>query len=270
MLIVLLTCILILVYFVNFYFNPDVYEKYINQKRIIFLTKKNATKYLLENGDGYYDRFYKKDLEVRHVKSVDEYKKLILKSTCSFTRNEMDKLKHAIYNIHVKINAKIQNLKYSKSPLIYQDVNLIKLNNLTWKLGLICSHGYENGLPHTRGDIIFIHRNDIENYSLKKLEKTLVHEFIHIYQKKYQNEVDIYLTLHNFKKVKKRSSEDNIRANPDLDDYIYQDNDHNTYKAVYNVNANSVEDVTYYPEDNQKWEHPNEKMAIEFEKILVD
>ena len=74
-----------------------------------------------------------------------------------------------------------------------------------------------------------------------------------------------YISFYNFKKIKKRDEYDNIRANPDLDNYIYQDSDNNTYKAQYNKNVLSVEDIVYYPKNNQMYVHPFEKMAIEIE-----
>ena len=80
--------------------------------------------------------------------------------------------------------------------------------------------------------------------------------------------MNTYLGKNNFKKIKEIEGIDNIRANPDLDNFIYQDENHNTYKAVYNDKANSIEDVTYYPVNNQSHEHPNEKMAIDFESII--
>ena len=52
------------------------------------------------------------------------------------------------------------------------------------------------------------------------------------------------------------------------DKYIYQDQNHNTYKALYNNNPNSIEDITYYPHNSQYYEHPYERMAIEFESII--
>ena len=84
------------------------------------------------------------------------------------------------------------------------------------------------------------------------------------------NEYEVlkYLQNNNFTKIKEREENDNIRANPDLDNFIYQDENYNTYKAVYNNNPNSIEDITYYPYNEQYYEHPNERMAIEFENIL--
>ena len=103
------------------------------------------------------------------------------------------------------------------------------------------------------------------NNTLKNLINTLIHEKVHIYQKKFPEKMNNYISFYNFKKIKKRDEYDNIRANPDLDNYIYQDSDNNTYKAQYNKNVLSVEDIVYYPKNNQMYEHPFEKMAIEIE-----
>ena len=98
--------------------------------------------------------------------------------------------------------------------------------------------------------------------------KTLVHEQVHIYQKMYPNELNYYLKKKNFKRLKKKTKYENIRANPDLDNYIYKDANNEIYRASYNENPKSIEDITYYPFNQQFYEHPNERMAIEFEKIL--
>ena len=84
----------------------------------------------------------------------------------------------------------------------------------------------------------------------------------------YPNELDYYINNKKFYKVKRKTKYDNIRANPDLDNYIYKDENNVVYKAVYNQNPTSIEDITYYPYNKQLYEHPNERMAIEFEKII--
>ena len=78
----------------------------------------------------------------------------------------------------------------------------------------------------------------------------------------------LFLVKNNFTKYKKRTNEDNIRANPDLDNWIYQDLKGDIYEAIYNNNPSSIEDITYKPINNQSYEHPYEKMAIEIEKYV--
>ena len=53
----------------------------------------------------------------------------------------------------------------------------------------------------------------------------------------------------------------------DLDNWIYQDSSEKLYKAIYNNNPNSIEDIEYYPVNKQSYEHPFEKMAIYIENI---
>ena len=61
------------------------------------------------------------------------------------------------------------------------------------KIGFVCNNNYENGLPHTRGDIIILNKNKFMINSDIKNMKTLIHEQVHVYQKKYSNELNYYL-----------------------------------------------------------------------------
>jgi hypothetical protein len=105
-------------------------------------------------------------------------------------------------------------------------------------------------------------KKDINEYSESKLTDTLIHEKVHIYQKIYKDDVEKYLNEYNFKILKKRDESDNIRSNPDLNNFIYKDNNNNIYKATYENNPKSIEDIVYSPINNQSYEHPFEKMAI--------
>ena len=146
--------------------------------------------------------------------------------------------------------------------------NGYKASLIPWNLGCINGKLYENGLPHTRNDIILISNKDINKYNVNKLVKTLIHEKVHIYQKIYPNDCNIYIQTHNFTKLKIRNNNDNIRANPDLDNWIYKDKNEKIYKAEYNNKfPKSIEDITYYPLNSQSYEHPYEKMAIDIEHL---
>ena len=157
-----------------------------------------------------------------------------------------------------------------KADDILKDVNLEWFNgknaiNISWNFGCIQGKMYENGLPHTRNNIIIISSEDINNFSENKLINTLIHEKTHIYQKIYPLDIKKYIEKHKFTKFKIRDKNDNIRANPDLDNWIYKDLSNNIYQASYNKNPSSIEDINYFPINNQLYEHPYEKMAIEIE-----
>jgi hypothetical protein len=221
---------------------------------VIFLNNYELLNILLNNHDKYYDTFFENDFNARNINNIDEYKDLIKKSVTDFNDNQKNKIKKCIYNA---------DLYFSTLKFKWFDGN--KNNKLKWIIGCTKGKLYENGLPHTRNNFIIISDEKVNNYSEEKLIKTLIHEKVHIYQKNYINDIELFLNENNFIKIKEREKSDNIRANPDLDNWIYKDYKQNIYKAVYNNNPSSVEDIQYKPINNQSYEHPYEKMAIYIE-----
>ena len=238
--------------FINRYINKNHIECFENN--ITFITKENLLDNLLEDNDNYYKTFYKNDLKARNINNVNDYYKKINDSVTDADKDIKEKVILGI----TQANKFLNNINYD-----YFDGK--ECNKLLWKIGFVKNKLYENGLPHTRGDIIILNIEGVKYNTLKNLINTLIHEKVHIYQKKFPEKMNNYISFYNFKKIKKRDEYDNIRANPDLDNYIYQDSDNNTYKAQYNKNVLSVEDIVYYPKNNQMYEHPFEKMAIEIE-----
>ena len=175
MIVTLIFFILLLIFFIYlFKFLSINLEKF--EQQIYFLNKDELLNILLENKDNYYNNFYKNDYISRKIKSIDEYYENIEKSVYNFNEEQKNKIKNAIKNIEEKISSKCNNLEYFDNN---------KMKNIQWKFGCVTGKLYENGLPHTRNDIIIISYQDLDIYSDKKLEKTLLHEKIHIYQKKH-------------------------------------------------------------------------------------
>lgn len=257
MVLLILLLIIILYLIVNYYFHYSTKENF-KSDNIIFLNKSDTINLLINDKDKYYSTFYYNDFKVRNIKNINEYKKIIIDSAINLNIGEKDKIRKIIEEINREIDD--INLPYFNGK---------KFNNIIWKIGVLKDDYYEGGLPHTRSDTIILNLEQVKYYSSNKLKKTLFHEKVHIYQKKYKEDMDKYLNINNFKIVKKRNKYDNIRANPDLDEYIYMDKDFNTYKGIYNLNPISLEDVTYYPSNSQEYEHPYEKMAINLEKNII-
>jgi hypothetical protein len=252
-------CLLCLIFFIwmNQFcrsFNKSVIGMEKFQNMIIFLSKDQLYEFLQKNEDNYYQRFFDLDFKARKINSIEDYQPYIQQAVSNGDNIVKEKVLKGIQ----KADAFFANL-----DLEYFDGK--KINQIPWKIGFIKNKLYENGLPHTRKDIIILNQEKVKNSNLHNLIKTLIHEKIHVYQKIYTNDVEKYIHLKKFKKIKKRDAFDQIRANPDLDDFIYQDEFHNTYKALYNKQPSSIEDITYYPQNNQSYEHPNEKMAIDIE-----
>jgi len=237
----------------NFQSCLQTQENYIDESlNTIFLSKNDLENILISDIDNFYSRFYKKDFEVRKINNISEYTSKIKNSVTDFTENE----KKYISEMISQINNKFENINL---PWL----NGKKFNRLNWKLGLISGYEYENGLCHTRNDTIIIQRDKL-NYNFYK---TLIHEKVHVYQKMYPEDIEIFLKLNNFKKIRKTTESDMIRANMDIDEWIYADQNDNEYKAVFNENPVDIQDVTFSPCNSQICEHPLEKMAIDISNI---
>jgi hypothetical protein len=216
------------------------------------LTRNELQNILINNTDNYYDRFTNLDLKVRNINSIDEYKTKIKNIWYDCNFNDYNKILNAIN--------KVDNV-LKKYNTIGFDGN--KAANIKWKIGVINSNIYENGLPHTRGDVIIISKDILYNYKLKTI---LLHEKIHIYQKIYLNDIQKYLIYNNFTKFKIKT--ENIRANPDIDEYIYKNINGQEMMCIYNENPSSILDVLYFPNNDITNEHPLEYMAYTIETKL--
>jgi hypothetical protein len=228
--------------------------RYINNKRSdIFLTKKELLDYLTSDNDNFYKTFKPIDLIVRKVENIEEYVKLIDNNIDEFTNEEMRKLTKAM-----------ENCDHYLQNIIKPGFNGFKCKDIPWKIGCIVGKGYEYGLPHTRGEIVLFPRYKL-NQSEKTFTRTLIHERIHIYQKKYPIDIQKYLK-HNGYVRHKPLNRSQTRANPDIDDWTYTDKDGKIMSAEYKKDAKSVRDVVFKPKNSSEYEHPLEKMAIEISR----
>lgn len=246
--------ILLIFIIINNFVLSTINEKF-DENNIKLLSKEDVTNILINDHDNYYKTFYEIDLKMRNVNSINEYIELIKKTSCDMNEIQKKKIRKCIN----KANERLKKIKFDwfdGEKAVY----------IPWKIGCIQDKFYENGLPHTRSDVIIISKKNIDNYDNDKLTNTLIHEKVHIYQKKYKYDVKKYLDENKFKPIKYRDDDDNIRANPDLDNIVYSDSNNNIYKANYLQNCKSIEDVVYSPHNSQSYEHPFEKMAIYIEK----
>jgi len=239
-----------------YFFNNQLKNEYFsnnNKINIYFIDKNELIDILKKDNDNYYKSFFQNDLNARKISSIEEYYDYIDNSISNFTIEEKEKILRCI-----KIaNEKIYNIKLDW-------FNGLKANEIDWKIGCMSGKLYENGLPHTRNDIILISKDYLKNNDTRII-KTLIHEKVHIYQKIYNDDTEKFIKYYNYTIMKKKDINDNIRANPDLNNFIYKDKNNNVNKAVYNINPINIEDIVYYPINNQSYEHPYEKMAIDIE-----
>jgi hypothetical protein len=242
---------ILLILLVLCYYYSNITYSNITYSNIQFLNKYELYK-LLETNTEYYDTFNKYDYSVRSIDSIANYINIIKNSVSDFTDSEKNILMRAI---------NMANIRLRKINLPYFDGNVAA--DIVWKMGITKDTNYENGYPHTIKDTILLSRN--YNVNMNSLVDILVHEKVHIYQKKYYDKYLLYLKEKKFNIIRKKLDSDNIRANPDTyyDNNIYKKNNQ-IYMMQYNINPNSISDVM--PSD-QYYEHPLETMAIEISKL---
>jgi len=246
---IIIILIIIIIIFLIIYKNIENYDN-IN----IFLTKTELENELIKDNDNYYIMFNMTDLKVRNISNINEYTEFIKKSCIDISDGNINILNKCINKA---------NIKLSSYNIIGFDGS--KCANIQWRIGLVEGKLYEQGLPHTRNDLIIIPINLLNIINkitgFKQLINTLIHEKIHVYQKIYTEDIDLYMRENGFTKYIEKKYINDIRANPDMDNWIYKDKDGKVMKSIYNKNASNISDVTIYPINSYMYEHPLEWMA---------
>jgi len=218
---------------------------------ITFLSENELSPILLSDKDNFFQTFFDYDLRARQSQSLEEYKQKFTTAISSFSPQEKQRLLSC---------AEQSDIYLMKTHYPWFDG--VKASNIPWNLGKVTGKIYEDGLPHTRFQNFIILSTKNLTDDDKTLTRTLIHEKIHLYQKQYPEDVKIYLDYNNIIKVKPREYNDLIRANPDLDNWIYKEQKTGfVFKCEYNSKfPNHILDVK---NNNQLYEHPFEKMAID-------
>lgn len=255
MLVFLFFVILVFVLLIYILKNPS--KELFDNSNLFFLHEEETKRILIEDRDNYYNTFSEWDKKARKIKDIEEYRNRIESSASYFTYEEKEKIKNCMNTIYNYF-----------SELKYEWLNGDKLNHIPWKIGMFEGYDYEHGLPHTREDVILLCRERFKKWNLEELIRTLIHEKIHIYQKIYPEDTEKFKKEFKYEKVNRRIENEKIRSNPDLDAYVYR-KDKEIHACYYHPTVNNVEDVYYSPQNNQKYEHPHEYMAIFIEDKYV-
>lgn len=200
------------------------------------------------------DRFFTRlsnsqvNLYARNVKSVSEYREKIKDVTYIPSFTDFITIAIAITNV---LTLKLHSTEW---------LNVNKFLKLEWNIYITKNDNYENGLPHTRNDIIIL---NIKHLNSANLSEILLHEQLHIYQKKYTTSLEGYL-LRYYKKTNNFSKL--TRINPDTDNYIYVSlKDSVEFKCVFNNETpNSLSDVIYSVKGDPAYEHPLEYIVYDY------
>lgn len=193
------------------------------------MTREETAQFLMADADGYIAGLSAADLYARRARTSAEYA-----HRAAAAAVDLDDYKH-------KIEAAAQ-----------------LAGGISAKIAGTSGRHYEDGLPHTRADVIFI-TPEIAGGTLEKLAETLRHEAIHIYQRQNPAEMADRMREAGYVRVAQRKDYPLARANPDLDEWIYADANGKIYIAEYtSAKPSSIRDVRL---SDPAYEHPYEKMA---------
>jgi hypothetical protein len=262
--IILIIYIIFIIAIVGLIYTNVILKPILKNNNISFMSQQETKLFFSKDNDKYVSNLSSLDLYARKVSSTDEYITMIEKTSISFTDEEIKLLARCVEKADIFFrNAEFTDLCYKKY------INGNDIANIKWKFAnTYTNHDivkdieneYEEGLPHTREEIIFLSKKVLK-YIEDDLIKTLIHEKIHIYQRLNKELFDKIIKCMGFNKIE-LSDTKYVRSNPDTNRNIYIDNKtQNTMICLYrNDKPNGINDVIM---NNHSLEHPYEKMAYE-------
>jgi hypothetical protein len=186
--------------------------------KIHFMTKGETKNFLKHDRDKFITGLDELNLTARGVKLPETYIKITSKSATNFTEEEKLELTKAV-NIACD---KLDNIGAKELKRYGIDKKKMWEMLKNWTLAKTKDKVLEMGMPHTREDIIFLSEYYMAKNSdnINKLVRTLIHEFIHLYQRKYGDEYQSFLKDHEWEIHP--YNENDKRINPDLDENVWK------------------------------------------------
>lgn len=234
-----------------------------------FLTGDEAAALLRADPDGYVASLTRADLAARGAPSAAAYLARAAALARDATADERRAVARAIGDVQAWLRAP------ERAARVVGGVAFADLADLPWRVAITApkpgvAGAYEGGLPHTRGDAIFLSPSVLptgdDAVSRKRLATTLLHEKAHVVQRRRAADVARALAAAGYERVGARRDVPLARANPDLDAWVYRDPEPGATQgapmvATYASEAPSgIADVA--PSAGAaSFEHPHERFA---------
>jgi len=252
--IIIFLLVISIIYFIYIIFNNKFIKnnnlENFKENNIKFFKKQETLDFLYNDEDNYIKNLSIIDLYARKVKNSNIYKNNCMKCTTDFNKNQIDIITEASKEADKYLN------NYNKL-LNGKDIAKIK-----WNFALTQNNNnyeYEDGLPHTRKNIIFLSDKIIPNTISHNFINTLIHEKIHVYQRYNSKILENVINKMGFKKTSFKNIKQ--RSNPDLNNLIYINKNNQKLSCLYKNNKpSSINDVICL-ENNNLLEHPYELLA---------
>lgn len=225
-------------------------ETFVPSAGVQYMSAKETAAFLASDPDGYVKNMSPTDLYARKVSSAEKYVRRAQDSAIDFTPEQKLRFNEACTNADAFFERVGHDLPISATKLV----------QIPWVLAMTKGETYEDGMPHTRSNIIFL--SSYINEQPQELVRTMIHEKIHIYQRLYPEEMAQILAKHGFQRWKMRMGIPRIRANPDVDPWVYLNRDQSApMMALYTSDQpSSISDVFL---EDAAFEHPYEFIAYE-------
>lgn len=167
-----------------------------------FLTREQAARFILEDPDGYIESLSSADLSARQQPTRSAYRRAAAATMRSPSRAQTARMgrlaREAARALPPAIAARLPRRIFIA----------------------LFSGSYENRLPHTRWNIIFIPEHCLDADD-RRITMLFAHELVHVFQRYNRQLTRRMLRVRGFRALRRVTPEDNIRANPDTDSFLY-------------------------------------------------
>ena len=264
--IILLLVIIIAMFYAQQYLVQEGFVMPWDTSKIVkFMTEEETRNFLASDADRYSSSLSTWDIIARKAIHELSYRKRAAGAALNFNTQQKTLIMNAAVDADIFfIELASNNAAFCNSNLA-ASIDFEKVAEIPWVIALTDGDKYEDGLPHTRANIIFISTSIFNQPD--RITKTLVHEKIHLYQRLYPQHLMHVLNHNGYIRWKNRIGIPRIRANPDVDQYIYIDSTtESPMLAVYSSDKpNGINDIVI---EHTGHEHPYEKMAYDIDKAV--
>lgn len=279
----IITLVILTIYYIYTVYTSVPFNNGNGEEHLYYMSYEETARFLESDEDKYVANLSPIDLYARKVSSKEEYINIIKGEATHFNKGDKlildkctKKADELLRNININTIGSASNIEYSKY-LNYKDIA-----NIKWVLAITRNDNgekYEDGLPHTRKNIIFLSQ-DVLNYSEDEIIKLLIHEKIHIYQR--QNDALFKTIIYNMGYVEISASpmsptsptvsQDKlkyVRSNPDVNNKIYK-NVHTGELMICLYSSDKPKRINDIIIQNYAMEHPYEKIAYEISEHIYN
>jgi hypothetical protein len=230
----------------------------------MFMKRKETQEFLRKDEDNFVNNLNTINKKARGVNNIFVYYDLIEEAAMDFEGPDKELLQKAM-NRAEELLLKAPTKLLNDHGIDRERLKLIRDVRLALTRGRV----YENGFPHTRGNIILLSTDylDKNRDDPAKVLNTIIHEMVHIYQRNNGKIYDGFLKKNFWSIVRAPKDTERRRMNPDLDMDIWE-KDGRVYMAKFKSDhPESLDDVDIKGESI--YEHPYEYYAYRFSNEIT-